>query len=266
MHTGLVPPPESSLLHRGGPAGTWGSLGLWTNDRHYADACRALAVRVGTAAAIGPGDRVLGLACGAGDDLCLWVEHFAARHATGIEIDARLAARASARCEALAPARFTVLARSALAARDLPEHSYDRVVCVDAAYHMAPRTAFLSAARHCLRHGGTLAYTDLTVARRPGAALRAAARACGVAPDELAAPEDQAARLARAGFDAIRIESLDAQVLAGFSEFALRQTRLLGADALRLGWRRPLATALLIRALRGSGLGYALLSARKAPP
>jgi len=254
---------QSALLHRGGPDGTWGNLGLWDNAHRYAEACRALALHVGTAAGIRAGDRVLGLACGAGEELLLWAEHFGASHVTGVEVDPSSANRARERCGAIRTSQFTVLTRSALDLQSLPAQGFDRVVCVDAAYHLTPRTAFLSAARQSLRPGGTLAYTDLTLAHRPGRALRATAHACGMDADDLTTPREQVARLAAAGFAAIETEALDGRVLAGFSTFTLRQTRNLGFDAVRHGWRRPLATALLIRALRGSGLGYALLKGQR---
>lgn len=261
-----APPSQSTLLHRGGPPGTWGNLGLWDTAASYADACRTLAERVGTAAGITAGDRVLGIACGAGDDLRLWVGHFGAGHATGVELDAALATRARTCTESVDPGRFSVLTRSALDLHDLPARDFDRVVCVDAAYHLKPRTAFLAAALRCLRPGGTLAYTDLSLAGQAGMAVRAAARACGLDPDDLATADEQVARLARAGFEATHVEALDDRVLDGFSRFVFRQTGRLGADAWRRGWRKPLATALLIRALHGAGLGYALLAARRPRP
>ncbi len=254
---------QHALLHRGGSPGTWGNLGLWDSATSYVDACVALAARVGTAAGVGTGDRVLEFACGAGDGLLLWLERFGARHVTGIEVDAPAADMARARCAAALPGRAAVLTQSAHDHTDLPAQGFDRVVCVDAAYHLNPRARFLGAALNALRPGGTLAYTDLTFAGRRGTAMRTGARWCGIDPDELAAPQEQVARLARAGFEAARVEVLDDRVLAEFSNFALRQTRLLGRDAWQAGWRKPLATALLIRALRGTGLGYALMTARR---
>ena len=254
---------QQALLHRGGPPGTWGNLGLWDNAASYADACIAMGTMVGAAVGISAGDRVLDIACGAGDALLLWVERFGAHHVTGIEIDPPVASMARTRCEAAFPGRIAVVAQSALACADLPAQGFDRVVCVDAAYLLNPRTRFLANALHCLRPGGTLAYTDLTLTGRRGTAMRTGARWCGIDLDDLVAPREQAARLNRAGFEAAQIETLDERVLAGFSDFALRQTRLLGRDAWRAGWRKPLATALMIRALRGSGLGYALMTARR---
>ena len=254
---------QHALLHRGGPPGKWGNLGLWDHAASYADACIAMATMVGAAAGISAGDRVLDIACGAGEELPLWVENFGAQHVTGVEVDPSVAGMARTRCEAAFPGRIAVLAQSALACADLPAQGFDRVVCVDAAYLLSPRGRFLATAFHCLRPGGTLAYTDLTLTGSRGAAVRTGARWCGIDPDDIVAPHEQTARLNRAGFEAAQIETLDERVLAGFSDFALRQTRVLGRDAWRAGWRKPLATALMIRALRGAGLGYALVTARR---
>jgi cyclopropane fatty-acyl-phospholipid synthase-like methyltransferase len=222
-----------------------------------------MATMVGAAAGISAGDRVLEIACGAGDGLPLWVENFGAHHVTGIDVDPSIASMARTPCEAAFPGRIAVLAQSALACADLPAQGFDRIVCVDAAYLLSPRGRFLTTALHCLRPGGTLAFTDLTLTGRRGAAMRTGAHLCGIDLDDLAAPHEQAVRLAHAGFEAAQVESLDERVLAGFSDFALRQTRVLGRDAWRAGWRKPLATALMIRAMRGSGLGYALMTARR---
>ena len=58
------------LVHHGGTAADWQNLGLWPapNEQQpdYAGACRALAMRVGEAAGMQRGDRVLSMACGAG--------------------------------------------------------------------------------------------------------------------------------------------------------------------------------------------------------
>jgi SAM-dependent methyltransferase len=272
---------QRALLHRHGGAGTWGNLGLWPAP-DYAGAARALAERVGRAAALGPGQRVLSIACGAGDELALWVEAFGVAHALGSDPDpaARaLAARfagprvAVADVDAgsasdLAPgaAPDPDAARDTESGRDTgsgPRRRFDAVLCVDAAYHLAPRRDFLARAFAALRPGGRLAFTDLVLDGGRSLPLRAAARLCGVPAGDLAGVDARLAQLRAAGFVDLRCERLDAAVLDGFAAFVRTQRQRLGADAAGPGWRRVAVTAALIPPCRALGLGYALFSARR---
>jgi ribosomal protein L11 methylase PrmA len=90
-----MPTAERALLHRGGRRGTWGSLGLWHDQADdYAEACEALARAVGAAAGIEPGERVLSIGSGAGDELLLWAQAFGAAEVWGVERDPLLVAAA----------------------------------------------------------------------------------------------------------------------------------------------------------------------------
>ena len=239
---------ERALLHRGGRPGTWGSLGLWQDGvDDYAGACEALALAVGRAAGIRPGDRVLSLACGAGDELLLWARHFGAAEVLGLELDPRLVAAArglvagSAVAAGLPRACRIEVQQANLrqwaaaggtdastvggvgsAGRLLATPgSFDRVVCVDAAYWLGPRTALWRRVAPLLRPGGRLAYTDLCLGppTRPAWrwALRGAASLARVPLAEVPSAEGHAQALRQAGLVALQGERLDALVLAGFA-------------------------------------------------
>ena len=289
---------QRRLLHLGGAADDssgggveshWGNLGLWpgthagtapptapsrtppahghTHADTYAGACRALALAVGTAAGLQPGQRVLSLACGAGDELLLWAGHFSAAQVLGVEIDPQAAALA-ARRTAGQPA-IQVLCRSALALQGEPTLGgpFDAIVCVDAAYHLAPRRSLLAALLPRLRPGGRLAYADLTL-RAAGASplLRAAARLCGVPAADLLPLAQQLQRLQALGYTDVQGQALDEAVLGGFARFAARHAAAHGLRPWQAGWRRVAATAALIPPCRAAGLGYALLSAAAPQP
>jgi microcystin synthetase protein McyJ len=243
---------DTELLHAGGRPGAWGNLGLWdaaTTD--YFGACQALARTLGHAAGLQAGDRVLAVACGAGEELRLWQQGFGAAEVVGVEADAASARQA----RQLAPAaRVLEGSGSALLELGLPTGHFDRVLCVDAAYHLQPRTAFLRAARHLLRPGGTLAYTDL-VAERAHPLLRVAARLCGLQPGTLLPAAAQRQRLQALGYADVKVEHLDDAVLGGFARF-VQQRRL---PPWR--WPRVATTAALIGPCRAAGLGYAMWSA-----
>jgi erythromycin 3''-O-methyltransferase len=257
-------PTPAELLHQGGTPGAWGNLGLWQDGADYASACAALAKAVGRASGLQAGERVLSVACGAGPELLLWLHDFGAAQAVGVEADACALAAARHLCAGQAVVLHAGDG-TALDSLGLPAGGFDRVVCVDAAYHLRPRTAFLRSAWALLRPGGGLACTDL-VLDRPAAGfsvLRAAAGLCGLDIDDLAPSSVQLQRLQLAGYVDARLERLDGQVLDGFADFVRRQEGRLGRRAWSRHWRRAAITARLIGPCRAAGLGYAMLSARK---
>lgn len=256
-------PSENELLHAGGRASGWGNLGLWPAP-DYAGAAEALALAVGRAAALRPGARVLSLACGAGEELALWRRAFGAAAMLGVErapsAQAVPAAAAVPGIEWRCGDALAVL--EALAAQP---PAFDAVLCVDAAYHFAPREHLLRAARACLAPGGGIAFTDLVAARRGVAdrlAVRAAAWASGIAGSAIVDDAAARQRLAACGFADVRLERLDEAVLGGFSAFVQAQTRRLGALAQGPGWRRARTLGRWWPRLGAAGLGYALISAR----
>ena len=260
------------LLQRGGGAGQWGNLGLWPSTpadpdaSDYATACRALALAVGQAAQLQPGDSVLSLACGAGEELRLWTTHFGAGRVLGIERNPQAAARAQALCAD--DDRIHVHCRPALplepALADPMDHAnqrFDAIVCVDAAYHLSPRSDLLRAASRHLRPGGRLAYADLTVRTHTSPWLHLAARLCGVPAGDLQPLAAQVQRLQALGFVGVQAQALDEAVLGGFARFVRRQACTHGLRPWQAGWRAVAATAALIPPSRAAGLGYALLAA-----
>ena len=267
IHSLPLKPPrfnETELLHQGGRPGHWGNLGLWTDAADYAQACQNLALAVGRAAEVEPGDRVLSVACGAGEELVLWVDALGAGAVVGTELNP---SRVAAALPRLAP-RLETGQVTIIDASTPPAGPFDVIVCVDAAYHLSPRTAWLQQCYELLRDGGRLAFTDLVLPTSPGARPRgwawaAAARACGLALDDLVDSPCMRQRLHDTGFVHIHPHRLDDVVLGGFVRHVRGQSRRLGWRALAAAWRRPLLTALMIPPARAAGLGYVLVSAQK---
>jgi SAM-dependent methyltransferase len=257
---------EAELLHHGGRAGAWGSLGLWTENDDYFGACTALATAVGEAAGLQRGERVLSVACGDGAELGLWSGPFGASEVVGVEADAARAARADQTARAMSGVTVRVGSGTALTSLGLRPASFDRVLCVDAAYHLTPRANFLRDALALVRPGGTVAFTDLVFdpgGRWREVALGAAARLCGLGSDAVSDGPAQLRRLQEVGFTAPTLQRLDDVVLGGFVRFVERQSGRIPGGPSQVGWRRVATTAWLIPRCRAAGLGYALLTARR---
>lgn len=227
-----MPSTQAELLHHGGRAATWGNLGCWP-AADYAGAAGALAQAVGRAARLAQGQRVLSLACGAGDELALWRSAFGVAEAQGTEVGSG----------------------------PVPPGPFDAVLCVDAAYHFSPRRAWMAQAFARLRPGGRFAFTDLVLERRAGLVLAGAARLCGLTLADLGPAARRTDELAAAGFADVQVQRLDAEVLDGFAAFVRAQRVRLGPLARGPAWRRVAITAALIPPCRAAGLGYALFSA-----
>ncbi len=238
---------------------TWGNLGCWDNGVHrYAQACEALAVKVAQAAGVSPGAEVLSLACGAGDELALWRNHFGAAYVMGVEAQVAWARRP----DVLHGSATDLLALPALEGRQ-----FDQVLCVDAAYHFHPQRAFLQGAWQFLRPGGVLAYCTLVLDKKTrGPGLRACAHLCGVSLTALMSAPQQRQELEAVGYEQVQVQRLDDAVLGGFARFVRAQERWLGWTAWQRAWWRPAITARMIPACRAAGLGYALWAARKPGP
>jgi SAM-dependent methyltransferase len=239
---------ERRLLHHGGPLSGWHNFGCWP-AADYASAAEALARLVADAACLGPGQRVLAVGAGLGE------EGRVARRRYGV---------ADVVCTDVGHPDLSVTG------------AFDAVLCVDAAYHFSPREDWLRGLVARLQPGGRLAFTDLTLA--PASALTRRARQAllvpllaraGIAGEDLLDLQGALARLRAAGLTDVTATRLDHAVLDGFIAFERRQRQRLAADGVPAGaaWRRVRVTAQALQWLRaapGVGLGYAAFSGRRA--
>lgn len=252
----FVPPVE---VLNGHAASRWGNLGDWSQASTYPAAAHALAVRLGRAAELGPGQRIVDAGAGAGDQVGVWVEEFGVAHATVIERDARMAACVRSLARRRGWSSLVDVRAEDAAAASFDSDAFDRVVSLDAAYFFRTRARFLAAAHAALRPGGRLALADLVL--RPGPAGRLArllAPAFDVPTANLLTRPGWVASLQAMGYVDVRIDDCTGAVLGGFARWSRlsdgagprsRAVRVVGQVG---GW-----------VTRAHAVGYAIIRADK---
>ncbi len=248
---------DTALL---GGSGRWQNLGLWPvrtggtshSPNHpidYDHACERLAQRVGEAAHLTPGQRVLELGAGSGAGLELWRDRFGVQ-AQGMELPLR------ARPDMLA--REFCLERRDGVTRLAAPGPFDAVLAVDSAYHLAPIGNLAAAIARSLAPDGVVALTTLT-ARWP---LSRAIEPLAHMPR--AALVSDVAVVFRTCFQAVVVEDLSDEVLGGFARHvATCRPGLSKTQRRSAAWRKIAATANLARLASLGLLGYVLVRAKR---
>ena len=163
----------------------WGGnlhLGLFADaDELLASAQRRVKDRMAVAAAIGPGTRVIEVACGVGGTARHLAREYAAEvHATNIA-EAQLAeARDLALREGLGD-RIT-FAFGDFHQLDAPSHAFDCWWCQEALLYAADKRRVLEEAARVVRPGGRIVFTDLLLTRAMPAGERERFAADLIAP------------------------------------------------------------------------------------
>ena len=140
-------------------AAPYWNYGFWRDEpQTIGDACRALCEEVARMADLRSTARVLDVGCGAGPQL----EHWLSRDLGHLVALDRCASHVrSARSRGI---RELILADGA--ALPFRSGSFDRVLCVEAAFHFETREAFFREAQRVLAPGGLLVMTDLVANTR----------------------------------------------------------------------------------------------------
>lgn len=107
------------------------------------------------------GQRIADVACGLGGTLRAVLDRVAPAHLAGINLDPRQLALCPGKAE-----KVTLLQADAV---DLPvtPKSFDRLICLEAAFHFCSRAAFLQSAARALAPSGKLVLGDILLARGP---------------------------------------------------------------------------------------------------
>ncbi|MGO4748660.1 cyclopropane-fatty-acyl-phospholipid synthase family protein, partial [Streptomyces sp. 2MCAF27] len=138
------------------------NFGYWPPDCSSLDeACRTLAERLGDAAGITRGDRVLDAGFGFGDQDMHWMETRGPALIAGLNVTPAQVELAQKRVrERKLDDRIDLKVGSAT---DMPfeAESFDRIVALESAFHFDTRQDFFGEAARVLRPGGTLATADV---------------------------------------------------------------------------------------------------------
>jgi cyclopropane fatty-acyl-phospholipid synthase-like methyltransferase len=250
-----------------GDRGTaWANLGDWSAAESYVDAARAFALRLGVAATLAPGQRIVDAGVGAGEQLLLWPTQFGVAHVTACDQSTVFAALAAARVQRAGLGdRVSVVAAEANELQ-IVAGSADRVIALDAAYHFADRGDFFQRAAHWLAPEGRLALTDLTLGPAAGRMTSQWARVAGIAPTQLLSADSYRTMVQQAGFTTVQIEDLSAPVLGGFARWTRAQRgRLLRRSPFGAGLSIAITGAVADYLHRSRRVSYVLVTATKAP-
>jgi microcystin synthetase protein McyJ len=127
----------------------------------FEQASEELTDLVARTAGISPGDRVLDVGCGYGANALAYTSRYKPASVTGIDVTDVRITTGTQMIEAAGLADVIKLRLGDATKMDFADNSFDRLVCVESAFHFDTRQAFLKEAGRVLRPGGTLAMTDM---------------------------------------------------------------------------------------------------------
>lgn len=223
--------------------GLYLNLGYWKDARTIDEACAALAMLVAEAAGVGPQSKILDVGFGFADQDMLWVERLSPAHITGLNISPSQVRLARDRVAARGMAERIELVEGSATEMTFSDNAFDQVVGVECAFHFDTRERFFAEAFRVLGPGGRLALCDVIRAAPDRHPLRRRVQDFNwrFFMQKFAVPaanadnsESYAAKLAAAGFNAVRVESIRHHVYPGLH-------RYMAADRTMLRRFHPLA-------------------------
>lgn len=216
--------------------GLYLNLGYWKEAKTIDEACVALAHLVAETAAFAPGDRVVDVGFGFGDQDMYWADTFGVGHITGLNITPSQVALARSRVAERGLTERIELLEASATSMPLADAAFDKVVGVECAFHFDTREDFFAEAMRVLRPGGRLALADVIraepVTGRFARSMQKSAWDSFVTKYSVPAAnadsrESYARKLAAAGFIDVRVESIWEHVYPGLHHYMKTEPEML---------------------------------------
>jgi ubiquinone/menaquinone biosynthesis C-methylase UbiE len=251
------------------------NFGLWEEGiDDYVAAAQNLVRRLASMLGLGPGSRLLDVACGMGSQGV-----YLHRTVPGLEIDAidvtwRHVERALRRAGEEGIASGLRFHHGSATALPFPERSFTHLMSIEGAEHFRTRRRFLAEARRVLQPGGVMALADYTITRAPRSAAEwlvvdVARRLWRIPRENLWTAVQYRDELRAAGFVEASVESVGPLTFPGYyreqcrPDFRAEMRRLQGQATERLGhlidvvtnraYQRGLVDYVLVRGVEPAG-------------
>ncbi len=203
----------------------WSNLGYWKTARTLADASADLARKLGKAADLQQGDRLIDVGCGCAEQDVLWAQEFNVSSIVGLEITPLRVSLAKSRIE-LAGLNDRIDVRQGSATEcPFEDASFSKVIALECAFHFDTRERFFSEAFRLLQPGGLIAVADILPASgrsQPvikGFLQKLGRRYANIPQANMYDHEEYASKLEKHGFVDVNIESIGDYVFPGCSKY-----------------------------------------------
>ncbi|QZH59725.1 methyltransferase domain-containing protein [Mycolicibacterium farcinogenes] len=204
------------------------NLGYWADNPSTLDgACSDLARLTARAGGLSPGDVVVDVGCGYGDQDFLWLDEFRPERIIGVNVATKQVASANARAREKSVAQRVSFVEGAASNLPVPDGSATKVVALESAFHFPSRREFFAEALRVLRPGGMLVLADIVPLRRSEVTapigrvpvIGALVRGMFMADRHPIDIHGFTDALTRAGFENPSVRSIRDDVYAPFAEF-----------------------------------------------